>query len=62
MLPPLNPAFLAAKGIGAIGGLGLAGGRALYNNFDAIKAEAQKPMSEIWGDIKSLNPFSKATP
>lgn len=62
MLPPINPAFLAAKGIGAVGGLGLAGGRALYDNFDALKAEAKKPMSEIWGDIKSLNPFSSATP
>ena len=62
MLPPVNPAFLAAKGIGTLGGLGLAGGRAAYHHLPQIKAEMKKPMSEIWGDIKSLNPFSTATP
>lgn len=56
MLPPVNPFFLAAKGVGAVGGLGLAGGRALYNNYDTIKAKAQRPASEIWGDIKSAMP------
>jgi hypothetical protein len=62
MLPPVNPAFLAAKGIGTVGGLGLAGGRAAYHHLPQIKAEMKKPMSEIWGDVKSMNPFSSATP
>jgi hypothetical protein len=56
MLPPVNPAFIAAKGIGAVGGLGLAA----YHHLPQIKAEMSKPMSEILGDIKSLNPFASA--
>jgi hypothetical protein len=56
MLPPVNPAFLAAKGIGTIGGLGLMGSRAVYNNWDKIKEKANQPMSEMLGDIKSAMP------
>lgn len=59
MLPARSPGTLAAKGIGAVGGLGLAGGRAAYHNWPAVKQEAQKPASEIWSDVKSQLPDVK---